>query len=143
MACGHKEAAAHPPAKAQVRASLREADAANQEPFWVVDDDPVELLTSHPPPAPEIAVDIASDAVRRARTGIDENPSVLDGPSLDDVVDKNEPVRSCPRLDQVELCLVGREANSVRPLEVGRYRRERARFAVEAVDILRQLRFCA
>src|SRR4051794_31866165 len=82
MACGHKEAAAHPPAEAQVRASLREADAADQAPFRVVDDDPVELLTSHPPPAPEIAVDIASDAVRRAWTGIDENASVLDAPSV-------------------------------------------------------------
>src|SRR4051812_33294754 len=50
MACGHKEAAAHPPAEAQVGASLREADAADQAPLRVVDDDSVELLTSHPHP---------------------------------------------------------------------------------------------
>ena len=106
MACGHKEAAAHPPAEAQVRASLREADTADQAPFRIVDDYAVEVFPV-PPPAPEIAVNIASDAVRRAWTGIDENASVLDAPSVKNVVHKNEPVRRCPRLDYVELLLVG------------------------------------
>src|SRR3954468_6043507 len=107
MACGHKEAAGHSPAAAQGRASPRGAESADQAPFRIVDDYAVEVFPSHPPPAPEIAVNIASDAVRRAWTGIDENASVLDAPSVKNVVHKNEPVRRCPRLDYVELLLVG------------------------------------
>src|SRR6185436_17373489 len=66
------------------------------------DHDAVELGITHAPAAPQIAVDVAAHAVRRARSGIDEYALVGDrGATRRDVIGQDLVVR--------------REAQPVRP----------------------------
>src|SRR6516225_11180366 len=85
----------------------------------------------HPPAAPQIAVDIAPEAVGCSFARIDKDTPMRElGAVLDDVEDANEPW-SRTRLDDVQFGLVGREAQTVRPVDVTGPERQAASSTVD------------
>src|SRR5689334_13929363 len=86
LARGHKEPVATAPAKAQIGAALGQRDAADHLAIGCENGHPVQLARA--PAAPEIAVDIAAKAVRRAFADVAEGPTIGElCPILDDVID--------------------------------------------------------
>src|SRR6185437_10521535 len=71
LARGHEQAVALDAAEADIGAALGQCDAADHDAVGRVDHDAVELGIAHAPAAPQIAVDVAAHAVRRARAGVD------------------------------------------------------------------------
>src|SRR5229473_8698475 len=70
----HEEAVALRSPEADVGAAFREVDVPERLPGGREHANPVELRRSHAPAAPEIAVDVAAKAVRRAGAGVDDDP---------------------------------------------------------------------
>src|SRR5205085_1677750 len=93
----------------------------------------VLLRVAHAPAAPEIAVDIESETIRRpARLGRDEDALVGElGAAVGHVIDKDL-ARRCGRVDDVKLRLVGRECEPVRAIVAGGDRRPLPGFRIEA-----------
>src|SRR5207249_9108421 len=75
---GHEQAVAIRPAEAEVGAALGQVDAGDQLAVGIEDVDAVQPLLPHAPAAPEVAVDVAAEAVGRALTGVDELALVLE-----------------------------------------------------------------
>ena len=122
----HEQAVAHRAPEAHIGASLRQANAPDELALRIVDDDAVELVRAHAPATPEIAVDIATEAVGRARPRIDEDLPIGEPFPIGDVEGKDEAVRRRARFDEVELRLIGREGKPVRATDVGRDGRRRS-----------------
>src|ERR1700694_3363722 len=67
----------------------------------------------HAPAAPQIAVDVAAEAVRRSvRAGVDQHLAVGERAAVGGDVMDEDAARLRARLDDVELALVGRERES-------------------------------
>src|SRR5207237_962582 len=69
---GHEQTVAIGAAEAEVGAALREADLADELAVGIEDVHAVQAFLPHAPAAPEVAVHVAAEAVRRAVAGIDE-----------------------------------------------------------------------
>src|SRR5262249_48623599 len=96
--------------------------------------DPVLLGVAHAPAAPEIAVDIAAEAVGRAtRFGGGEGATICELVVVDGV-DLYQ-ARGHTRLDAVEFLLLWREGKPVRPIDVARRHSCAAGFRIEPVYI--------
>ena len=76
LARGHEQAVALQAAEAEVGAALGQRDAADHDAVGREDHDAVEFGIAHAPAAPQIAVDVAAHAVRRAGAGVDEHALV-------------------------------------------------------------------
>src|SRR5713226_3416648 len=139
LAGRHEEAVPLAGAEAEIGAALGQGDAADRRPGGREDHHPVEALLAHAPAGPEIAVDIAAEAVGGARTGIDEDAALGELPAVgDDVVDADEP-RHGAGFDDVHLLLVRREAEAVGPVDVAGDDGRAPGLAVDPVDVGRQL----
>src|SRR3977135_1021756 len=100
----HEQAVALDAAEAHVGATLGQCDEADRLAARIENLDAVLLRVAHAPGAPQIAVDIAAEAIgRAARLGGDEGATVGELVVVD-VVDADHP-RSQPRFDDVELLL--------------------------------------
>src|SRR5207248_9945422 len=72
MACCHEQPIALDAAEAQVGAALRQSDEADRLAGGIENPHPVLLRVAHAPTAPEVAIDVATQAVRgAARLGSD------------------------------------------------------------------------
>src|SRR5689334_14545392 len=65
----HEQTIAFRPAEADVGGTLRQADVADRRALRIEDADTVKLGGAHAPAAPQIAVDIDAEAVRRLGLG--------------------------------------------------------------------------
>ena len=91
LAGGHEEAVPLAPAKAQIGASLRERNMADHRGIRGKDGDAVEPWR-HPPPAPLIALDIATETVRSPLAGIDEDAPIGElGAVFDHIKNTDQP----------------------------------------------------
>src|SRR6516164_5714966 len=72
----HEQPVALLAAETEIGTDLRKLDAQHRLALGREHHDAVELLTPGAPAAPEIAGGVAAEAVRRARTAIDEYPPV-------------------------------------------------------------------
>src|SRR5712671_4828351 len=72
LARGHEQAVALQPAETQIGAAFGQRDAADHDAVGREYHDAVEFGIAHAPSAPEIAVDVAAKAIRRAGPGVDE-----------------------------------------------------------------------
>ncbi len=136
LARGHEQAVALQAAEAEVGAALGQRDAADHDAIGRVDHHAVELGVAHAPAAPQIAVDVAAHAVRRAGARIDEHALVGDlVAARRHVIGKDLAVRHAAGFHDVEDLLVRRETQSVRPEHAFRDDRGFAGRAVDPVDI--------
>ena len=95
------------------------------------------LGAAHAPAAPQIAVDIAAEAVGRApRLGGDETAAVRELVVVD-VVDADHSWDQA-RFDDIELLLVVREGKSVRAIDLAGHHRSPPGLRIEAVQVGRQ-----
>ena len=78
LARGHEQPVALHAAEADIGAALGQRDAADRRAVGRIDHHAVEFGIAHAPAAPQIAVDVAAHAVRRAGTGVDQHPLVGD-----------------------------------------------------------------
>src|SRR5437016_1487867 len=86
LAGRHKEPVAAAPAETNIRAALGQRDAADHLAVGCENGDTVQFPRA--PAAPEIAVDIAAEAVRRALADLTKGPAIGElCPILDDVID--------------------------------------------------------
>ena len=135
---GHEQAVPFAPAETQIGATLGQRDVPDHRAIGGENRDAVEFRR-HSPPAPQISVDVATKAVWGAVTRIDENAAIGQPSALiDDVEDAYQP-RPSARFDDVKLLLVGREAQSVRPIDVTGHDCCRAGPGIDSVDVCRQL----
>src|SRR5260221_7511646 len=140
LAGGHEETVSLQTAEAKIGAALGQRDAADRLPRRREDHHTVETVLAHAPAGPEIAVDVAAEAVRRARAGIDEDPALGELLAVgDDVVDADQ-ARYRAGLHDVHLLLVRREAQPVRPVDALGHDRRPPALAVDAIDVRRQFR---
>src|SRR6185312_13761932 len=101
---------------------------------WGENGDAVQFR-AHPPAAPQIAVDIAAEAVGRALAEIGEIPAVLQLETVvGDVEHADRALRLSARLDDVKARFARREAETVRPADIVGDDRHLAAAAVDAVD---------
>src|SRR5262245_11154898 len=106
MARRHEQAVALGAAEADVGAALRQRNESDRLAGGVENLHAVLLRIAHAPAAPEIAVDVAAEAVRRAaRLGGEEGARI--GELLAVYVVDADHARGHPGLDDVELLLVG------------------------------------
>src|SRR5262249_52724682 len=127
-------------AEAEVGAALGQANAADQRAVGREHAHAVELGAADAPADPEIAIDVTAHAVRIAALPVDEHAATGELPAVvDHVEDADQAVGIAARLRNVELLLVGREADAVRPREVGSHDRHLAGGAVDPIDVGRQL----
>src|SRR6516225_4346467 len=79
MARGHEQAVASGTAEAEICAAFGQRDEGDRLAGGIENLDPVLLGVAHAPAAPEIAVDIAAEAVGRAtRFGSDEGATICE-----------------------------------------------------------------
>src|SRR5258708_39841531 len=92
-------------AEAGVGAAFGEVDGADRLAFGVEDAHAVEIAAAHAPAAPQIAVDIDAEAVRRAAfAGVDEDLALAElGPAVQHVVDDEGAVGFGARGYDIEL----------------------------------------
>src|SRR5215813_3963638 len=134
LAGGHEEPVALDPAEAEVGAALREQDASNDLARRIEDRHTVQRVAAAPP-APEVAVDVAAHTVRNAVAGVDEKPVVGELRAAVHDVEYANLARHRAAHDDVELRLVGREAESVGPVDLAGRDRELTRPPVDPVDV--------
>src|SRR5215471_2902326 len=115
VACRHEQAVALDAAKADVGAALRKRNRADPLAFRIEHHDAVEPFAGTPA-APQIAVGIATETVRRLgglagheRLAVGELGAVVD-----DVIDPDQ-ARHIGEVDDVHFALVWGEAQTVRP----------------------------
>src|SRR6516165_2592433 len=139
MARCHEQPVASGAAEADVGAALGKGNEADWLPGSIENFDPVLLGITHTPAAPEIAVDIATEAIGRAAwLGRDEGASIVELVIVD-VVDLYRP-RGDARLDDVEFLLIRREGKPVRLIDIARRHSCAAGLGIEAVYVRGQLR---
>ena len=137
---GHEEPVSLLAAEAEVGAALRQPDAADQLALRREHDHAVELL-AHAPSAPEIAVDVSSEAIGGAVAAVVENPVVGEfGPAIHDVVDADQAVRRRARFNDVELGFVRRKAEPVGALYITGDCGRQLGAGIDAVDVAGQFR---
>src|SRR6266404_1331913 len=103
----HHQPIAPAAAKTQIGATLGKGDLADHRCVRSEYDDTVERLAPAPP-APQIAIDIAAEAVRTTLPGVDEDATIGEFDAiLDHVIDVDETGRPGSRLDEVEFGFVG------------------------------------
>src|SRR6185437_15540828 len=91
---------------------------------------------AHAPAAPQIAVDVATHAVRRARAGIDEHPLVGNRRAIGrDIVGEDLAVRHAARFHDIKNLLIRRKAQAVRPEHAFGDDGGLAGLAIDPVDI--------
>ena len=131
-------------AEAEVGAALGQRDAADQLAVGGEHVHAVQLLAAHAPAAPQIAVDVAAQAVGRAAgpASMNTRPLASRVPSVDHVVAPGSCGAACaPRLDDVELA--SRRARSRARSGRGMSSATTVGLAgrgVDAIDVGRQLR---
>src|SRR5262249_61126531 len=77
MACSHEQPIALAATEANIGAALRQCNKADRLAFGIKHFDAVEVGVAHAPPAPQIAVHVDAEAVRRAlRLGGDQDAFV-------------------------------------------------------------------
>src|SRR5947209_9475141 len=81
----------------------------------------------HAPAAPQIAFDIAAEAVRRSFAGVDKDAPIAEPGAVVDHVENANEAWSGAGLDDVELALIGRKTKAVWPIDVASYNRGGAR----------------
>ena len=141
LARRHEEPVELGASEAQIGAALGQPDAADGRAFRIEHEHAVQRVAPHAPAAPEIAVDVAANAIRRAAgTSVDEEPLVLQAAAIH-VEGEDLPRRHRAGFDEVENRLIGRKAKAVRPEHALRHDIEATRAGVEPVDVLRQLGF--
>src|SRR6185312_15820527 len=102
MAGRHEEAVALGAAKTEVGGALGQRDASDHRSIGGEDGDAVEL-GAHPPAAPQIAVDIAAEAVGRSLAEVGEVAAVGQPGSVAGHIEyPDRALRLGPRLDDVE-----------------------------------------
>src|SRR5579872_4418699 len=139
LARRHEQPVSLDPAEAQIGAAFGQGDAADHLAVRGDYDHSVQPLAGAPA-APQIAMDIAAEAVRRAVADIGERASIGEpGAVIGDVIDADCP-RPGARLDDVHAGLVGRKAEPVRAVDVAGDDAGAAGAAVDPVDIGRQFR---
>src|SRR6516165_11961548 len=112
VARGHEQPVALDAAEAEIGGPLGQGDEADGLAGRVENLHSVQLRAAHAPAAPQIAVDVAAEAVGRAiRFGGDEGAAVRELVVVD-VIDADH-ARRHAGLDDVELLLVGREGEPV------------------------------
>src|SRR5712671_6721822 len=94
----------------------------------------------HAPSAPQIALDIAAETVRRPFAGIDENAPIGEPRAVLDHVENTDETRPRTGFDNVELSLIGRKTKTVWPVDVAGYDRGGGGPAVHSIDVGRQFR---
>src|SRR5262252_1707645 len=134
----HEQAVALDAAKADVGAALRKRNRADPLAFRVEHHDPVEPFAGAPA-APQIAVCIATKAVRRlgGLAGHEHLAIGELGTVVDDIVDPDQ-ARHIAEVDDIHFPLVRREAQPVRP-DVADHHGGAAGLRIEPVDVGRQL----
>src|ERR1700730_5681059 len=95
----------------------------------------------HAPSAPQIAFDIAAEAVGCSLAGIDEDTPIGERGAVVDHVKNADETRPGAGLDDVELALIGRKTKAVWPIDVAGYDRGGGGPAVHSIDVGRQLRW--
>src|SRR5262249_21944249 len=140
MTRGHEQAVALAPAESEGGAALRQRDEADRLALGVEDLDPIELGISHAPAAPQVAVHVGTEAVRRAIWLRSDQGSLVDeaAAAVDDVVRINGARVRAAVLD-VTFALVGRELHAVRQIERALHHRGASGPRVETIDVRWQL----
>src|SRR5689334_12909935 len=119
LARGHEQAVVLAPAEADVGTALGQGYVADGRGVGCKDAHTIEIGPAHAPAAPEIAVGIAAHAIWRAGSCVQEDAAVAEsGAVLREVVDLELAVGHSARLHDVELALVGREAEPVGPEDI-------------------------
>src|SRR5207302_5988470 len=100
----HEQAVALWPTETKIGRTLGQRDEADRLPGWIEHLHAVLLRIAHAPAAPQIAVDVEAEAVRRAaRLGGDEHALVRElGAVVGDVIDQDF-ARRRRRVDDVQL----------------------------------------
>src|SRR5262245_45160698 len=140
MARRHEQPVALDAAEANVGGPFGQHDLADAFAVGREHDDAVVAL-AHPPAAPQIAVDVAAEAVRRLalRAG-DEDAAVGELRAVVDHVEDADHAWREPGLDDVHPALVRREAESVWAVDVAGHDRGAAAPRIEPVDVGGQFR---
>src|SRR5262249_12798440 len=101
----------------------------------------VELGAADAPADPEIAIDVAAHTVGIAALPVNEHAAVGQLRSiLDHIEHADQTIGVAARLRDVDRALVGREADAVRAIEVGRHHGALSGRAVDAIDVGGQFR---
>src|SRR5207244_12478612 len=119
----HEQTVAVRPAEAEVGAALRQVDTGDQLALGVEDLYAVQAFLPHAPAAPEVDVDVAAEAVRRALAGVDELALVLE-PGAADNADDHDRAWCRSAFDDVTLRLVRRERQPISSVHVARRHRQ-------------------
>ena len=139
LAGRHEQAVALQPAEAQIGAALGQCDAADHRAVGGENRDPVQGL-AHPPAAPQIAVDIAAEAVGRAVAEIGEVARVGEAGAVGDDIEDGDRARPGSRFDDVNARFVGREGEAVRAAQPFGNDGGAPGAPVDAIDVGRQFR---
>ena len=130
MAASHEKTVSLATTKAKIGAPLGQRDAADQLALGIEDHHPIEVLSSHPPTGPDIAVHVATKTIRRSGSGVDQRPAGPEIAPIDHVEHADLAVRYRAGLGDIEALLVGRETQSVWPQDVvgrdSRFARQRS-----------------
>ena len=115
-------------------------DAADRFAIRRPDDHAVDTLAGAPA-APQIAVDVAPESVRRAVALAREKHAVVRQPAILRDVEGADSSRARSGFDDIENLFVRREGEAVRHVDVARHDSRDAARGIEPVEIRRQLRF--
>jgi hypothetical protein len=125
----HKQPVLLYAAKAEVRADLGQMDLPKQDPVWVVAMHAVKPGAAPTSRRPDVAITVATNAIGTARAHINEDPPIDRAGSVH--VEHTD----VTNIDHIELRLVGREANAIRPVHLGDYGKSLSRIRVDAKDV--------
>src|SRR5690349_10120451 len=99
----HEQPVAVAAAEANIRAALGQSDMSDRLALWVEYANAVELL-GHPPAAPQIAVDVAANAVGRTlRTAVDQDLAIGEFVAVPHDIKHQDAARLAARLHDVQL----------------------------------------
>src|SRR5262245_19791940 len=139
MARSHEQPIALAATEANIGAALRQRDKADRLAFGIEHFDAVEVGVAHAPTAPQIAVHVDAEAVRRAlRFGSDQDALVGKPRAIVDHVVGLDVTRRRAAVLDVAFGFVGRELDAVRAAQRALHYGGSAGFGIEAIDVGRQ-----
>src|SRR5262245_1522890 len=138
MARSHEQPIALATTEAKIGAALWQRDKADRLAFGIEHLDAVEVGVAHAPAAPQIAIHVDAEAVRRAlRFGGDQDALVGKPRSVIDHVESIDVARGRAAVLDVAFAFVGRKLDAVRAAQRALYYGGSAGFGVEAIDVRR------
>src|SRR6266436_536183 len=119
MARRHEQPVASDAAEAEVGAALGQRNEADRLAGGIENLDPVLLGGTHAPATPEIALDVAAEAVGRAARFSSDEGAAIGELVVVDVIDLDH-AWDHTRFDDVEFLFIGRKGKPVRSIDIAR-----------------------